>query len=262
MRNSAAALTNSLGHRPRRSVPEFVIARLADVAAALVIAAALLLLARRLAGAFQVPLVPPAAAVVCVCGLLLITPGWIGRQAKSITSLAVVLGLIIVAAALSLPGSGMVTIVLLWFPAALGIIRVVAIRCSAHRPSPTVANAAAPQSFDDATSAVTRRFVDAAGTDCFEATYRAVCPADGRFAVVHAVFQPPFASVPEVETVPEVEAVLEGQDRAPGVQLRTTLVLPYGARIEVRYASTSAAARVARVRLTARGLQSSGDRNA
>ncbi len=31
---------------------------------------------------------------------------------------------------------------------------------------------------------------------CFEATYRAECPADGRFAVIHAAFQPPFEAVP------------------------------------------------------------------
>ncbi|MBL9083690.1 MAG: hypothetical protein JNK76_17875 [Planctomycetales bacterium] len=249
-------MTKSLGHRPCRSVPEFVSARLADGAVAVVITAALLFLIRRLAGAFPVPLEPAAAAAVCIFGLMSLVTCCGQRQTPSLASPTIVLGLIVVALSLSLPGSGTAAITLLWFPAVIGIVGLASGRLASIRLSPTVAIAAPPQAFDASTSSITRRFVDAAGVDCFEATYRAECPADGRFAVVHAAFQPPFAAVPEVE------AVLEGQDRAPGVQLRTTLVLPYGARIEVRYASTASAPRIARVRLKARGLQSSDLRNA
>jgi len=238
-------------------VSEFFSARLIEGAVGIVIAAAVLLVARRLAGAFHVPLTTAAAAGVCISGLIALAPLGIVRRAKSIASLTIPIGLVVIAASLTLPGSGAATIAALWLPAVIALVGTFAGRRANIRPLRRQAsNTPAPQPFDVSTSSVTRRFVDAAGVDCFEATYRAECPADGRFAVVHAVFQPPFA------TVPEVEAVLEGQDRAPGVQLRTTLVLPYGARIEVRYASTASAARVARVRLKARGLQSCDNRSA
>ncbi|MGC3970421.1 MAG: hypothetical protein QM775_24730 [Pirellulales bacterium] len=243
----------TLGHRPSWSVPAVVYRRIADASATLLVATALLLVARRSAGALRDPLGPGAAAVVAaLLGLLVVSALWTDAGMRRL--IIVMVSLFALATALTTPGMGISAALLIWAPGAT----VVGLEVWRRRLSPSrnvsvrsqvtpLQDSTSPQVADDSLS-VTRRYLDAAGRDCFEGTFRCVIPAGGRIGVVHAAFHPPF------EATPTIAVEFVGASEAVAVpEFRTTLLLPYGARVEVRRPSPAGESCVLRVRLQVQG---------
>ena len=91
--------------------------------------------------------------------------------------------------------------------------------------------------------------VDATGRDCLEAVLQARFAAGSRAAVLHLAFSPPFLETPEVCWSLKKSC---GDDVALGesAQVRATMVLPYGIRLELKLPAAPSTERTLPVQLS------------
>jgi hypothetical protein len=229
----------------------------------LLLLAAVVLGWRRLAGALVSPLEPPAllmAAVVIAAGAAAVRAAWRSRAGRSRAGrgdwfVAAILSAAVLAvgAALSLPGTSPVGLVVFWALLAAeegcawgpaGWRRLVARRPLARPAERTVR-------MDPAQSAVPHSVVlapvleGAPGDDVFQQLRRSRAPdgrevlagwvrvpmaAGQRSANVHVAFCPPFARTPKLS----VE-----QLAGPEARIKIVQLLPYGARFDLKLAGFS-----------------------
>lgn len=164
--------------------------------------------------------------------------------------------LAVIAAALSVPGTGVAALGALWLIVVGGeaawfgstFVGVVDRSEAGRIPPKTVelnlaenyTDAAAPAvesqglepSDDSLLSQSWRRYRDAAGCDVVEGFVRVSFPASGRQASIHLSFCPPFDRTPTLEAEPVDSIVSQEID----LELEPAVVLPYAARIDARLA--------------------------
>ena len=216
-------------------------------------------LVRRFTGGIATPL--PAGALV-FCGILLATMlltarlavehfhlGFSSRRLRILTRTLPAVSALLVASALSLPGSSAWGLFGLWglVFAAAGIAHA---RPRAGSTRRTIRKLGVRQISleDEAGGQVNQRWVrrsEANGVEAIEGWVRADFAAGARVTHVHTTFCPPFASTPLVEAEP-----VEG----PPATLKIGPVYPHGARVEIRLEHpTSEPSRVA-IALFAHGV--------
>ncbi len=223
------------------------------VLAGLLAASAAMMLARRLAGALVEPL--PALSLIlvgAVAGLLAIAacvPLATQREGGDRSyagSMIAAMALFFVAAAVSIPGSSPIGIVVMWLivigaeGGLLTIVRnqrpigghhVAGNRLERIRPAPgLIERDAEPTDFDssythDANVTQQLKYQTAEGRMAVEGWQRVDFIAGQRIANAHIAFCPAFSGPPAVDAEP-----LDG----PACEIRPMLVLPWGVRWEVR----------------------------
>ena len=221
---------------------------------------AMLLAWRRLAGEMQRPLdlsmAATAAMFVAICAAAAFGGERVSlRRGILISSLTAV-----TAGALTLPGAMWAAVAVLWLPAiACTAFTIAGSRNAAASMIQAVDKPSDLQVFrlDERTSALTRRFVDAAGRDSLEAVLQARFAAGSRAAVLHLTFSPPFAETPEVCWSLKKSC---GDDAAVGesAQVRATMVLPYGVRLELKLPTAPSTERTVPVQLSVVERSSTG----
>lgn len=212
---------------------------------------AILLAWRRLAGGMQRPLDLSTAAatslLVAICAATVL-----GGERLSLRRGILLSFLSTVAAGtLTLPGATWPAVAVLWLPAiACTAFTIAGSRKTAASTNRPVEKNSDLYAFrlDEHTSVLSRRFVDAAGRDCLEAVLQARFAAGSRTAVLHMAFSPPFAETPEVcwslKKSCGGEAAIDET-----AQVRATMVLPYGVRLELKLPAAPSTERTLPVQL-------------
>lgn len=254
----ADLLLSTGGRRRLPTMPAFVLRHAASGCLVLLSGVAILLAWRRFAGGMQRPLDLSTASATSLfvainaAAVMFPRPGSLRRDVATSCLSAVT------AAALTLPGASWAASAVLWLPA-IGCTaftffgsRVAAVARNATRPMSRPAgecSGAHGFPFDEHTSAVTRRFVDASGRDCLEAMLHARFAAGSRTAVLHLAFSPPFLETPEVCWSLKKSS---GGDAAidETAQVRATMVLPYGVRVELKLPAAPTTERVLPLQFT------------
>lgn len=212
----------------------------------LLLFAALFLLARRWADALTAPLSFTAILAVAVAATATAEAlERSNRQSERFSANWLVrLALPILALAISLPGSSVLGLLVLWLIVVGEELRLwrAKVPSQTSHPSHRLLRGSTT-SIDDrsaladlspaiarhdpnTTQHISYRNADE-GSAVVEGWLRADFAAGQRTAIVHVAFCPPFSGVPQVETEP-----LEG----PACEVRPTLVLPWGVRWELRRA--------------------------
>lgn len=212
------------------------------------LACASLFALRRLSGALEQPL--PATILLLSMAVASIA-AWATVRAAEVSRalswwLTCVAGtsIVVLGAALSLPGTSALALAVLWLSAATGFGVLVTDLLARDRPAPTSAvgivhreeemphaeNLVQPQVRDHECGQAEEwqrlsRLRTAAGDDRLEGWVRVPCTAGQRSEVVHLSFCPPFEKTPRLD----VEC-LEG----PNVRVKITQLLPYAARVELK----------------------------
>lgn len=252
MSMQAELLFSMSGHRRFPAMPVSLARNAAWGSLVLLGGVAILLAWRRFAGGMQRPLdFSPAAATslfVALCAAIAFGGVRVSlRRGILIASLSFV-----TAGSLTLPGASWSAVAVLWLPAlACTVFTIAGSRNAEAKIRRPVQHAADPVLFrlDDGTSALTRRFVDATGRDCLEAVLQARFAAGSRAAVLHLAFSPPFLETPEVCWSLKKSC---GDDVALGesAQVRATMVLPYGIRLELKLPAAPSTERTLPVQLS------------
>ena len=212
---------------------------------------AILLAWRRLAGGMQRPLdlstATATSLLVAICAATVL-----GGERLSLRRGILLSFLSTVAAGtLTLPGVTWPAVAVLWLPAIACTAFLIAgsrkTAASTNRPVEKNSDLYAFR-LDEHTSALSRRFVDAAGRDSLEAVLQARFAAGSRTAVLHLAFSPPFAETPEVcwslKKSCGGEAAIDET-----AQVRATMVLPYGVRLELKLPAAPSTERTLPVQL-------------
>lgn len=195
------------------------------------LAGAAVFVMRRMAGALTTPLEPAvliaaglAAAAAALASRLALAAASVGRAAGW-TAAALALGpavpLIGLGAALTLPGSDRVALVLFW------LVLVAEEGCSLGRV--LTRRGAAPWAPVPGVRLTQQlaRFVAADGAETLAGRLRLDFSPDQRTLAAHVAFCPPFARLPQFDVC---------QVRGPAVRLKMGQLLPHGVRIEARLA--------------------------
>ena len=179
-------------------------------------------------------------------------------------SLAPAIALLFFAAALSVPGTGVLGLVALWTPIVAEEVWSI-YRTFFRRPSPrpvrptaelsapafgliAAAPVAEPQADGEVTQQLTRsRAAD--GTETLSGWLRLAFAPGQRQATAHLSFCPAFAQAPLLEV---------RQTEGPAARVKTGQVLPYGVRLEVKLASPAGDAITVRLAFSARSGDATG----
>jgi hypothetical protein len=232
------------------ALPRAAARRLLDAVAlapaALLLAVALLLLARRVSGALTVPLGPAvllAAGVGAAATVALFRVGWRTRWAADFSPAALLpvegaasAVLLSFALTLSLPGSGLLGLTLLWSP--LVVEELLAWRRAWAAPAQAAAMPAVvnPQPrcdeahdeqalpADEVLQQLTRS-TSAEGVEQWHGWLRLPLVVGQRSGALHVAFCPPLGGMPEIEFE---------QIDGPEARLKLAQAATFGARIEVK----------------------------
>jgi hypothetical protein len=205
------------------------------------------LLVRRVTGAIQQPLHPGGLvlltlALIAVCSAVRLAPPIATRQARwrwiRLASVAVIdVCAVVVATALSLPGTSPVALSLLWCSLVVTLIVLWSITVvrrargqqDSGSPPPTATGVTGQQraeaSLPSEVSQQMTRSVDWQGRDTFQGLFRVCFRPDERTQSVHIVFCPPFANRPATQV---------RQRSGPQVSIKPAEVQTYGMRLELR----------------------------
>lgn len=216
----------------------------------LLVVSAIVVTARRLSGAFERPLAPPALAAV---GLTLAASAaalrWLGRYADTrcvppvrADDVLVSVALVVLAAALVLPGADPFALLILW--GAVAIEEVWAWRGlffssrlpqsqpppqpvvvpSLDQPTPDESDLDVVVPGDDVLQQLTLS-LDAEGRQQWQGWLRMPIEPGQRTGALHVAFCPPLAGVPEVDI-----------EQVDGPECRVTVAqaLPFGVRLELK----------------------------
>ncbi|MBA4017864.1 MAG: hypothetical protein C0483_11870 [Pirellula sp.] len=230
-------LLSTSGHRRISAMPASFARNAAAGGLVLLSGVAVLLAWRRLAGGMQRPLDLASASSAALFVALCVAAAFSLQRIAPRRGLWLWTMSVVAAASLTLPGMSLVVGVVLWLPTVVcTTIAVIALsrttKPTTKRSLRTVADRASFR-LDERTSSITRRFVDDAGRDCLEAALQARFAAGSRATVLHLAFSPPFAETPEVswsvKTPPGGDVTND-----ESAQVRATMVLPYGVRLELK----------------------------
>jgi len=246
MKNAQSAAAASLARRRLAFGVCGDVAR-QTLAAAPFVTFAALLAARRTGGAFARPLDVDAAAGYAAVALIVFAAVRAVWPLSRIARTAIVGALVAAAVCLTLPGTNGAAIGLVWLPSLAAALAEVAL--TQNRAASPTKSRPRPAGL----TAETLRYVDADGRDTLEGTWHIKFAPGQRIAVVPLSFCPPF------ERVPEIEASAPSRS---DVQIKTTAVFAYAARIEVKLSAAASTALVAALRITARDGRASAARSA
>jgi hypothetical protein len=246
------------GYSAARQVglPLSIVDRLPDILAVSFLLGTLLLLQRRLAGALAEPLPATALAALAIVplGAVWALRGWARKHRQQTSRLAaaqamLTVGAILMAVALSLPGSAAWTVALLWLSSVLTAIVAVGQRFTSlwRRGRLGRLQARSRNSEADVVSRLTRaRAIN--GEETIRGRLRIEFAAGQRTAAAHVAFCPPFAELPRVQG-----ALRGSREPAPPARVRVGAVLHHGARFEVKLAEPATAPLSMRFDFTAAG---------
>lgn len=252
MSMQAELLLSISGHRRFPAMPISFARNAAWGGLVLLGGVAILLAWRRLAGGMQRPLDFSTAAASSLMVAICAATGFGGARVSFRRGILIASLSVVTAGSLTLPGASWAAVAVLWLPAIA--CTAFAIAGARHAAAPTnrpVEKASGLYAFrlDERTSALSRRFIDAAGRDCLEAVLQARFAAGSRTAVLHLAFSPPFAETPEVCWSLK-KLCGDGVALGESAQVRATMVLPYGIRLEVKLPAASSTERALPVQLS------------